>query len=111
MAVKPIPDGYRTATPFLVVQGVSKPIDFLKQAFEAQELHRTARPDGTIMHAKGQDRRLGGDDGRADGGVQADAWLTLPVRERYGAQKDKLVAPLFINNLKADTRQSIPLVA
>lgn len=51
MAVKPIPDGYHTVTPYLIVQGVAKLIDFLKQAFEAEEIHRTTRPDGTIMHA------------------------------------------------------------
>ncbi len=52
MAVKPIPDGYHSLTPYLVVQGVAKLIDFLKQAFEAKEVHRMSRPDGTIMHAE-----------------------------------------------------------
>jgi PhnB protein len=52
MAVKPIPDGYHSVTPYLVVPGVATLLDFLKQAFEAQELHRMLRPDGTIMHAE-----------------------------------------------------------
>ncbi|SRR6266851_3128884 len=52
MAVKPIPDGYHSVTPFLIVPEVAKLLDFLKQAFEAQELHRMPRPDGTIMHAE-----------------------------------------------------------
>lgn len=52
MAVKPIPDGYHSVTPYLVVQGVAKLLDFLKQAFEAQEIHRMPRPDGSIMHAE-----------------------------------------------------------
>lgn len=52
MAVNPIPDGFHTVTPALVVQGASRLIDFLKQAFEAQELFRMAYPDGTIMHAE-----------------------------------------------------------
>lgn len=53
MAVKPIPDGYHSVTPYLVVQGAAKLLDFLKQAFAAQELHRPMlRPDGTIMHAE-----------------------------------------------------------
>jgi PhnB protein len=35
------------------VQGVAKLIEFLKQAFDAQEIHRPMlRPDGTIMHAE-----------------------------------------------------------
>jgi PhnB protein len=52
MAVKPIPDGYHSVTPYLVVQGVPKLLDFLRQAFGAQEVFRMARPDGTIMHAE-----------------------------------------------------------
>ena len=52
MAVAPIPDGYHSITPYLVVPGVAKLLDFLKQAFAAQELHRMPRPDGTIMHAE-----------------------------------------------------------
>lgn len=52
MAVKPIPEGHHSVTPYLVVPGVAKLIDFLKQAFGAQETERMARPDGTIMHAE-----------------------------------------------------------
>jgi uncharacterized glyoxalase superfamily protein PhnB len=52
MAVKPIPEGYHTVTPYLVVQGVAQLIDFLKQAFAAEEIQRINRPDGTIMHAE-----------------------------------------------------------
>jgi len=52
MAVKPIPDGYHSITPYLVVQGAGKLIDFLKQAFAAQERERLTRPDGTIGHAE-----------------------------------------------------------
>jgi len=52
MAVKAIPDGYHSVTPYLVVSGVATLLDFLTQAFEAHELHRMPRPDGTIMHAE-----------------------------------------------------------
>jgi len=52
MAVKPIPDGYHTITPYLTVQGVPKLLDFLKQAFAAQEIERMMRPDGTVGHAE-----------------------------------------------------------
>jgi uncharacterized glyoxalase superfamily protein PhnB len=52
MAVKPIRDGYHTVTPYLTVEGAAQLIDFLKQAFEAQETRRTAFPDGTIMNAE-----------------------------------------------------------
>jgi uncharacterized glyoxalase superfamily protein PhnB len=52
MAVKPIPEGYHSITPYLTVPGAAKLLDFLKQAFEAEEIHRMARPDGAIMHAE-----------------------------------------------------------
>jgi uncharacterized glyoxalase superfamily protein PhnB len=52
MAVKPIPDGYHTVTPYLVVAGIAQLIDFLKQAFGAEEIQRTTRPDGSIGHAE-----------------------------------------------------------
>jgi PhnB protein len=50
--VKPIPEGYHTVTPYLIAEGASKVIEFMKQAFGGQELHRMAAPDGTIMHAE-----------------------------------------------------------
>src|SRR2546425_979079 len=46
MAVKAIPDGYHSVTPYLVVSGVATLLDFLTQAFEAHELHRMPRPGG-----------------------------------------------------------------
>ena len=52
MAVKPIPEGYHTVTPHIRVQGTAKLIDFLKQAFDAKEIHRLAGPHGTVMHAE-----------------------------------------------------------
>jgi PhnB protein len=52
MAVRPIPEGYHTVTPFIVAKGTAKLIDFMKQAFGAEEIERMAAPDGTVMHAE-----------------------------------------------------------
>ncbi|MBI1896100.1 MAG: VOC family protein [Acidobacteria bacterium] len=53
MAVKPIPEGHYTVTPYLTVPGVARLIDFLKQVFGAEEIHeRMSRPDGAVMHAE-----------------------------------------------------------
>ena len=52
MSVKAIPDGYHTATPYLVVEGASKLIDFLKQAFKVTEIYRLTYPDGKLKHAE-----------------------------------------------------------
>jgi PhnB protein len=50
--VKPIPEGYHTLTPYLVVDGAEKIVRFTKEAFGAQLEHEpTMRPDGKIMHA------------------------------------------------------------
>ena len=52
MAVKPIPEGYHTATPYLIIEGASDAIEFYKQAFGATELFRLAMPGGKIGHAE-----------------------------------------------------------
>ena len=50
--VKPIPDGYHTATPYLITQGAAAAIDFYKKVFGATEIMRMAQPDGKIGHAE-----------------------------------------------------------
>ena len=51
--VKPVPQGYHTVTPYLVVDGAEKIIRFVKEAFGAQPVFEPmARPDGKIMHAE-----------------------------------------------------------
>ncbi|MEK6411024.1 MAG: VOC family protein [Acidobacteriota bacterium] len=46
-----IPEGLRTVTPFLHPRGAAQMIDFLKQAFGAEEQSRAQSPDGVIHHA------------------------------------------------------------
>lgn len=52
MAVKPIPDGYHTATPYMIVKGASDAIEFYKAAFGATELMRMDAPSGKVGHAE-----------------------------------------------------------
>jgi len=52
MTVAPIPPGYTTVTPYLIIRGAAKAIDFYKRAFGAVELYRLAGPDGAIAHAE-----------------------------------------------------------
>jgi len=47
----PIPEGFHTVTPYLIVPGVARLIEFLKQAFDAEETVRVARDSDLIMHA------------------------------------------------------------
>jgi len=74
MAVKPIPDGYHTVTPYLIVQGVPKLIAFMKKAFDAEEMSVTKHPDGSVMHA---DMKVG--DSRIMMGEARDEWPPLPA--------------------------------
>jgi uncharacterized glyoxalase superfamily protein PhnB len=50
--VKAIPDEYGTVTPYLVVDGAAKLIEFMQQAFGAQERARMGGPDDKIGHAE-----------------------------------------------------------
>jgi len=49
---KPIPQGFHTVTPSLVVRDAAKAIEFYKKALGAQERMRMAGPDGKIVHAE-----------------------------------------------------------
>jgi PhnB protein len=52
MAVKPIPEGYHTVTPFLNVKGTTQLLEFLKKALNAEEVMRMPGPGGVVMHAE-----------------------------------------------------------
>ena len=51
-AARPVPEGYHTATPYLVVRNAAAAIEFYQKAFGARELMRLAQPDGRIGHAE-----------------------------------------------------------
>jgi PhnB protein len=52
MAVKPIPDGYHSITPYLFVDDAHGAIDFYKRAFGATERGVMEGPDGKVVHAE-----------------------------------------------------------
>jgi PhnB protein len=52
--VKSIPDDYRGITPYLIVKGAAKAMDFYQKAFGAKEIMRFDQPDGRIGHAEMQ---------------------------------------------------------
>lgn len=51
-AAKPIPDGFHTLTPQLVVKGVDAAVDFYVKAFGASKIYSMPGPDGKAMHAE-----------------------------------------------------------
>jgi PhnB protein len=52
MSVKPIPEGYHSVTPYLIISGASDAIEFYQKAFGATELFRFPAPGGKIGHAE-----------------------------------------------------------
>jgi PhnB protein len=50
--VRPIPQGYHTATPYLICKDAAAAIEFYKKAFGAQEIMRMPMPGGKIGHAE-----------------------------------------------------------
>ncbi len=55
MACKPIPDGYHTITPYLIVKGAKDVMEFLTKAFDAKTMGEPmTTPDGAIRHAEMQ---------------------------------------------------------
>ncbi len=49
---KPIPEGYHSITPVLMVDGAAKALEFYKKAFGAEERARMPAPDGKIAHCE-----------------------------------------------------------
>jgi PhnB protein len=50
--VKPVPEGYHALTPYLVVKGAARAIEFYKSVFGATESMRMSGPGGLVMHAE-----------------------------------------------------------
>jgi len=50
--VKPIPDGYYSVTPYLIVKGAAQALEFYRKAFNATEVFRMDGPGGMVLHAE-----------------------------------------------------------
>jgi uncharacterized glyoxalase superfamily protein PhnB len=50
--VNGVPEGYTTVTPFVSVKGAARLLDFIREAFDGEELGRVPNPDGTLGHAE-----------------------------------------------------------
>jgi PhnB protein len=95
MAVKHVPDGYHTVTPYLSVEGADKLIDFMKEAFGAQERMRMPGPGGVVGHAEmefGDSVVMLADSAAADNNVKFRAMINLYVEDCDAAFKSALAA-------------------
>ena len=73
MAVKPIPEGYRTVTPYLIVENADALLAFARAAFGAAVIEEHRTPDGRVMHA---DLLIG--DSHVMVGQAGDRWPARP---------------------------------
>lgn len=51
-AAKPVPEGYHTVTPYLVVKDAKRALEYYKKAFGAETTMSMPSPDGRVMHAE-----------------------------------------------------------
>jgi len=82
VAVRPVPEGYSTVTPHLIVKGAADAIDFYTRVFDAEELMRFGGPDGTIAHAElqiGDSRIMLGDESPERGYKSPLSWGGSPT--------------------------------
>jgi PhnB protein len=52
MTVSPVPAGYHTVTPYLIVRGAARAIEYYQQAFGAILLMRLGGSDEPVVHAE-----------------------------------------------------------
>ncbi len=82
MAVRPIPEGYHSITPYLAIRGAARAVEFYVQAFSATELFRLDAPGGAIGHAEmqiGDSRFMLSDEWPDHGAVSPHALGGTPV--------------------------------
>lgn len=52
MTVKPVPEGYQTVTPWIIVRGAAEFLGYVREAFGGEEIDRVLNEDGSIGHAE-----------------------------------------------------------
>jgi len=77
-----IPEGYNSVTPYLVIKGAAKAIEYYKNVFDAKEVFRMDGPDGKVGHAEvqiGNSRIMLADENTAMGNRSAETIGGSPV--------------------------------
>ena len=95
MAVNYKPEGYSDVTPYLVVEGADRLIDFMTKAFDAKERFRMPGPGGAIGHAEmqiGDSIVMLGDSSTVDYNRTATAMIHLYVEDVDATFKNAVAA-------------------
>ena len=97
--VKPIPDGYHTVTPYLIVNDGGRALDFYQRAFGAKEQMRMPQPDGRIGHAEIQigDSRI----------MLADEFPEMDARSPKSIGGSPVSIMLYVEDVDAVFQQAI----
>jgi PhnB protein len=99
MAVNPIPEGYHSVTPYLVVNDGAGAIEFYKRAFGATELMRMGGPGGKVGHAE---IRIGNSPV-----MLADEFLEMGARGPRSLGGSPVSLLLYVEDVDAQFRQAI----
>jgi PhnB protein len=104
-----IPEGYRSVTPYLIIKGAAKAIEYYKNVFGATEVQRMEGPDGRVGHAElqiGDSRIMLADEypemgyrsAESIGGSPVSLYVYLPdcdkVVEKAAAEGAKILKPV-----------------
>ena len=104
-----IPEGYNTVTPYLVIKGAAKAIDYYKNVFGANVVVRMDGPHGTVGHAElqiGNSRimladenpQMGNRSAESIGGSPVSLYVYLPdcdqVVDKAVAEGAKVLKPV-----------------
>jgi PhnB protein len=74
--VSPVPEGYNSITPYLIIKGAAQAIEYYKNVFGATEIVRMDQPNGEVGHAElkiGDSRIMLADENLAMGAGHASA--------------------------------------
>jgi PhnB protein len=97
--VKPIPEGYHTATPYLTVHDGTRALEFYKQAFGAQVMVRMDGPEGKVGHAEIQigDSRI----------MLADEFPNMGAKSAQTLGGSPVAVLLYVEDVDALFRQAV----
>jgi PhnB protein len=102
MNVPPIPDGFHTITPNIIIDDVANAIEFYKKVFGAEEKVRLATPDGKIVHCE-----LAIGDSRLNIGEAMEGWPAHPLLAQiYVADADAVFEQAVAAGAKVVTPMS-----
>lgn len=97
--VKPIPEGYHSVTPYLIVKDAARAIEFYKKAFGATELLRFPDPSGKVGHAE---IKIG------DSPIMmADEFPEMGARSPQSFGGSPVLIHLYVEDVDARVRQAV----